>query len=122
MSILDGITGAVGGAVQDMMDDGKLNGSSGGDAMGAISSAVQGAVGGLDLSKFGDVGAQLVSHLGEGGMQQLMGVLGSLNINPADLMSKLSPDQIPMIGELLKGGNTDGLKDMIGGLLGGGKS
>jgi hypothetical protein len=117
MSILD----AIGGVASDLMDDGKVNNSTGGNAMGAVTDAVGGAMGGMDLSKMGDIGGALMSQLGGDHMKQLTDLLGGMNINPADLMSKLSVDQIPMIGDMLKGGNMDGLKGMITGLMGGNK-
>jgi hypothetical protein len=109
MSILD----AIGGVASDFMDDGKVNNSTGDNAMGAVTSAVGG---------MGDIGGMLMSHLGGDHMKQLTDALGGMNINPADLMSKLSPDQIPMIGDLLKSGNINGLKDMVSGLMGGNKA
>jgi hypothetical protein len=96
MSILDSAVNAA----KDLMDDGKMNGSTGA------------------ANPMGDVTSMITSQLGGDHMAMLAEKLGAVGINPADLMSKLPMDQIPVLVGMVQGGHWEDLVSMAKKLLG----
>jgi hypothetical protein len=96
MSIIDSVVNAA----KDMMDDGQLNGSTGGG------------------SPMGDVTSMITSQLGGDHMAMLTEKLGGAGIKPADLMSKLPMDQVGNLVGMVQGGKWDELVTMAKGLVG----